>query len=179
MISGGCGDLGEVGKSPTAGAPQRSGFQRLPEGSQEAWATGRSRPNPFVLRHRPGGGEGRARGSGSAPPRRALAPPPARGRGTADHARPRRSLCPAPARGRGRGRYRPGPQLMNMRHSHGLQSFGLASEGRRGGLGGRGLAKKYIRRAQGAPPVTSRVRRLGSLCCAVFPPAPGTCPTQW
>nr|XP_040146696.1 cold-inducible RNA-binding protein isoform X1 [Ictidomys tridecemlineatus] len=73
-------------------------------------------------------------------------------------------ICPAPTH-----EYEAQPQFQKPR---------IGLRGSRGGLGGRGPAAAYIRPGTGLPPPHSRVRRLGSVWCAVFPLASGTCPTQ-
>lgn len=108
-----------------------------------------------------------------APPRAG----PASGSRAEDCGRGASSPITAPgAREHGRGA-EPGqapPPLMNMRCGCGSGALGLAGAEREAGTRG-GVLKAGL----SAPPPHSRVRRLGSLCCALFPPASGTFPTQW
>lgn len=112
----------------------------------------------------------RARGSGSTPPRRAPATPPARGWGTADRAHPRQSSRPELAREKRQGRNKPGPPAHEYEARPCPLGHGIGQCCAGGGLGGRSLEAMYIRPGARRPP-HSRVRRLWSLFFAVFLPA--------
>lgn len=174
--SWGCGgdaDLAKVALAAIDGAEHKSEFEPHQE------IPGRFGPlaskGPFVPCPRPGGGVGAGmrKWVSPAPPRAG----PASGSRAEDCGRGASSPITAPgAREHGRGA-EPGqapPPLMNMRCGCGSGALGLAGAEREAGTRG-GVLKAGL----SAPPPHSRVRRLGSLCCALFPPASGTFPTQW
>lgn len=157
------------GLAATAGAQHRSELEQHQGNLHQVWARSSQRPLCSPPRAWRGAGGGRAEVGQPRPAARRPRPL------LAGRARARQLALPAAASARGgRSQDRPSPRLMNMKCGCGCRAHGLAGAGQ--GAGTRGGVHKAGRSA--APP-HSRVRRLGSLCCALFPPASGTFPTQW
>lgn len=106
------------------GALQRTGLQR-----PGSFPRRKQQPEPLLF---PAAGQGLARGSGSAPPSSALAPPPVMVWRLQTMRIPARHFDPRQHAGGGGVGTGPAPQLINVRHSHALRGPGLADSGRGG-----------------------------------------------
>lgn len=143
------------------GALQRTGLQR-----PGSFPRRKQQPEPLLF---PAAGQGLARGSGSAPPSSALAPPPVMVWRLQTMRIPARHFDPRQHAGGGGVGTGPAPQLINVRHSHALRGPGLADSGRGdgGGLRGGGSQRQRTKgRTRKLPPL---IRALeGSGRCAVL-----------